>query len=473
MNNKRNVHARGYVRGKVTRIYNETMANIAELELTKVLQCISILNENLITLKEADEKILTNMWDDEKTDAVNEAAQTTEMENCDAYKVKINECLVALEERKLQLQSQRNISHNVSKLKPETAPLPTYSGGRGESLEKFLFTFEATVAAHQYTDFEKFLMLQKCVKDRAAVLLSSLEANKQCYTDAKALLENAFAAPLMQTYNTLERLIELNSSSAKDPLFLVSEMRQIKESITKLKVDINVVLQFFYWRALPESLKNQLILITNESKPTLNQIESNIFVAIERDQTKPKVKENKFEGSVKSKIDNFALSIDYKDKQTKFNVNCTLCSGEHPYFKCNAYKTPVEKLKRLKELNGCVKCGYINHTANKCKLNNLKCKICTEAHFPCLCTKVKKYEPKVDKNVKSDASIKNVNNSIVWTTQTDKFSSGFALPTFTCSVLGNIVRVMRDTGAQATLVEESLVNMCNFKVIDNNVCTYY
>lgn len=470
---KRNAHARKYVRAKVTRLCNDVAAGINSFELNKVLQCISALNEESVLLKEADNVVLSNLWDESQSDTLNEAAQTKELDVCDQYKVKMNECIVALESRRLQLQSS-NVTRNVSRLKPETAPLPTYSGEAGESLEKFLYVLEATVAAHQYTEFEKLLMLQKCVQGRASVLLKSLETDKQSYADAKTLLQDAFAAPLMQTYNVLQRLVDLNLSTNKDPLFLVSEMRQIREAIGRHKVNINTVIQFFYWRALPESLKNQLIMITNESKPNLDQIESNIFVAIERDQNKNKGTENKSDGCVKSKTNNYAMNIEYvKNDQTKSKSGktCTLCSGSHPYFQCDSYKTPVEKLKRIRELNGCVRCGYVNHTANKCKLNDLKCKICGGAHFPCLCTKPKKVYSKSESksNPEPETFALNVNNSVVWTSQAETSKSGLALPTFSCNVGDETVRVMRDTGAQATLVLDSLAEKCNLPVVDRNV----
>ena len=452
---KRLVHTRKYVRAKITRLSNEVTANINTYDVSNLKRIMNDLKDDLNALKDHDNKVLDAIWDDELADAANEKVQTLELDSIQEYKTRASNAIMLLESR---LGSSSNVlNNNVSRLKPETAPLPSYSGEPGESLEKFVYIFEATVAAHNYTDFEKFLLLQKCVQGRAATLIKSLESDKQTYIEAKTLLEAAFAAPLMQAYNTLQRLIDLKLPTSSDPLFIVSEMRQIKDSVRKLKIDMNVVLQFFYWRSLPDGIKSQLIQISNNSKPDLVQIESNIFSAIERDSM------NNCKLEVKPKSNNFAATIDYKPKD-KIDKNCSLCKENHAYYKCVNYKTPVEKLKKLRELNGCVQCGYINHTADKCRLINLKCKHCNGKHFPCLCTK-----PKPEVKRVSGKPNEQINNNIVWTSQAHSSSAGFALPTFTCFINNKTIRVMKDTGAQATLISDKIVTECNLKVVRNNV----
>lgn len=482
------VNTRGYVRARVTRTYNDVQANVDIYDLGKSNKTISSLKDDAASLKDLDDKILDLVWDDSLSDAANSVTQNTELDNIALYRDRINDILIIVEDKLKTLNlanpqsvpnlPNQNLLVNTSRLKPETAPLPTYGGERDESLEKFIFSFEAITGAHQYSDFEKFLLLQKSMKGRAVVLINSLEIDKQSYTDAKALLQEAFAAPLTQKYNALERLTDLRLPVDSDPLFLVSEVRQIKEAFNRLQIDINLVLQFFYWKALPESIKVQLINITNQCKPSLTDIENNIFQAIERDQNSCKSvsanKNSEYVGSLKRKTNAFALKVEH-GSQNKRNdrapFECTLCTEEHPYFKCPKFRTPCEKVKRLRELEGCVRCGFINHKSDNCRLSNLKCKLCGGAHFPCLCVK-NGIDYGNSKNVPDkpvSKTVRKYNNNIIWTSHAGSSVEGLALPTFTASVNDKLVRIMRDTGAQATLISDKLANSLNLNVLKNDI----
>ena len=476
---------RGYIRSKVTRLHGDITVNVSNYDHSIASRLVLTLKDHLSTLNEMDQLILTNLWDDDTPDDDNANNQAAELDRIAQYKDMINECLTLLDERIKSSSTNVTNNHNVlpifnsaSRLKPETAPLPTYGGERDESLEKFIFSFENIVNAHQYSEFEKFLLLQKCMTGRASVLITSLEADNQSYADAKALLEQAFASPLTQKYNALDRLVALNDLKDKDPLYLVSEMRQIQEMFVKLKIDVNVVLQFFYWRALPDLVKTQLVSVTNQCKPDLMSIQQNIFQAIERAHMHGIVADNSMKTPKFSKREtsNYAIKVDRKEVNSEVEnkqIVCSLCSGDHKYFKCFKYKNPSDKVSRLKELGGCTKCGQINHNNDSCKLINLKCKLCTGAHFPCLCLKdnngaISKND--VNRKVgKTDRLQSRTNNNIVWTSRVGGTADGTALPTFTAVVDNKLVRVMKDTGAQATLISKNFADKCNFEVLQKDI----
>ena len=67
-----------------------------------------------------------------------------------------------------------------------------------------------------------------------------------------------------------------------EPFKWISEVNVINEQCSNLAIDINVVLQHFFWSSLTESFRQQLISITNNSRPTLSQIIDNIFEASNR-----------------------------------------------------------------------------------------------------------------------------------------------------------------------------------------------
>jgi len=457
--------SRGHVRGRVTRLVTDIGSNLQSYSKSKILQNLAVLKECSKKLSSLDECILQGVWASVRSDAENVAAQQQELDSIAGYEDTVSEAVSKLEQALAEQsdvqRQQQSVPSAVAqavntpgfpRVKAEKIPLPTYGGESTESFEKFVSSFEAITAHQNYTDYEKFLLLKKNVQGRAAVLLNSLEYCKQTYNEAKSLLEKAFASPIVQKYNTLERLLKLKLLDNKDPLFIVSEMRQITEMVHSLKIDVDLILQFFYWRSLPADLQEHLVHITNSAKPSLKDIEDNVFAAIERTELDKSSK-----SVVKTK--NLALKVDYESKNNKIPEVCTLCSGEHRYFRCNKYVSAADKIRRLRDIKGCHKCGHNNHKTADCRMN-VVCVRCNGQHFPSLCVKA-------DAKKEKTKSVKTVNNSMVLCL--DKYSDGIVLPTFTCRVGNRVVRVLKDTGAQATLVEQDLADSLNCKVKNADV----
>ena len=61
----------------------------------------------------------------------------------------------------------------------------------------------------------------------------------------------------------------------------ISRIR-ISESCESLKIDIDAMQRYFFWHTMNESLQQNFIHITNETKPTLEKIRTHIFEAPER-----------------------------------------------------------------------------------------------------------------------------------------------------------------------------------------------
>ena len=69
---------------------------------------------------------------------------------------------------------------------------------------------------------------------------------------------------------------------------------------------------------------------------------------------------------------------------------CSLCdslgisSFDHKIMNCPKFSSPISKLSKIKDLNGCTKCGLLNHTIKQCRFKfKFKSKFCSEwhAHF--------------------------------------------------------------------------------------------
>ena len=133
-----------------------------------------------------------------------------ELNECDEYEVKFQECIARLGSRSNNTSVNRNNSNPNSSeqlrtlLKCPVAPLPTFSSGDGEDLSKFFRNFEDTIVRFNYPDYDKLLLLKQQVTGRAAILLSSLESDKQSCESAKKLLSDALASPAIQKFNLIK-----------------------------------------------------------------------------------------------------------------------------------------------------------------------------------------------------------------------------------------------------------------------------
>ena len=159
------------------------------------------------------------------------------------------------------------------------------------------------------------------------------------YDYAKKLLDKVYLSKEAQQFAILDRLSQLKMCNT-EPFKWISEVNVINEQCSNLAIDINVVLQYFFWSSLTESFRQQLISITNNSRPTLSQIIDNIFEANNR------VKEfggidgaREGEKAVGSETISMATSVDSDRSAQKVSRRfCILCSNDQ------------HKLKRLPEI---------------------------------------------------------------------------------------------------------------------------
>ena len=284
-------HKRSFLRKQVTEIHNEVSTSLAEFDRNKILKFLKKLEKLSTSLAEFDEQINASLWDKSKSLKENESIQNKVLKDCEAYNDKLSNTVVNLEEF-LKSMEVGNFSMSVDgelsnpipiqRLKPRTTPLPKYSGKLSENLEKFFYNFEGALRNANYSEYEKFILLKDSLQDRASVLIGSLEQSKQSYTEAKLLLEQAFASKEVQISETLNRLVNLKLKTYDDPMMFVSEWRMVRESISSLSIDINVVMQHFLWNSFDKSLRDIFIQMTNQNFPKLDNLEKDLFKAIER-----------------------------------------------------------------------------------------------------------------------------------------------------------------------------------------------
>lgn len=413
--------SRGHVRKQISTYHNQVtnIAFLSQMSVLKKTQTLNTVKGLLLKIEDFNEKITVLIWDETVDD--NEALFEVELDNINSYSEKISEIITILElsisnsTASSSIPSGSNPSSSstvTTKLKAPTAPLPAFSGKEGESLEKFLYQFDNIISKYNYSDYEQLLLLGGQISGRAKALVDSLELHKQSYVEATKLLTLAFASPLTQRFEAVQRLVNLKLPYGKDPYIFIAELRSIEESIKTLKIDIDVVIQFFAWTAMNDVMQTQFVQICNSNKPSLTEIKDNIFSATERyliQVKKYNLKKNNspsyqgnssYAGTKKTNIPlssqtTTSLASDIQGATSTSNSfpapSCILCKDDnkqfdHPVYKCEQYKGPKEKLDKLNSINACARCCRVNHVTADCKFKfKSKCRQCQSWHFRFLC----------------------------------------------------------------------------------------
>lgn len=463
------VNSRKYTRKLVTERHN-SKDDIDGLSQILKNQVKAQLQDYSDTLKDLNAKIQGAKWEESE----DESWLNSELKVCEDYFSKIRECLVLTE---YKAPSGSDVENARSLLKSPTAPLPTFKSEENEDLTKFFTDFEAITSLFKYSNYDKFVLLKQQVSGRALVLLNSLESDKKGYDHAKDLLVSALASKDTRTFNIIKQLTELKLEVGNDPFGYVSQMRNITEAVGKLQLDTDSFLRYFFWIGLNNKFQSILTQITNSSKPTLNQINDNFFEASDRYMIEQRNSKNvKTEKKVSTITAAADVSHDIKPKKS-FKA-CSICTklegkeADHPIFRCCKFLSPKEKIEKLKEIKGCLKCADLSHLTHGCKFKfRKKCIHCNNWHFSFLCLKQ-------DKNSNNDQSRPPMQETVSTLAITEALETTASndtsmLPTFSCTLENGLkFRALKDGGCQSNFVSMKLADSCNFKVLKDNVSLY-
>ena len=462
--------ARHYIRAKVTRVHGlVTSAQLDTLSPHKLDEYKDKLCSLKLELNDLNRSIHGVLPDD-----VDEDALIIEEE---LYEDRISEALSLLNPPVIPSNNNSSVVNSrfpvSNKLSLPTISMPIFSNDKSDSLEKFFFAFESIIGKHNLSEYEKFVYLQGQLRKGPHALVDSLDPINQTYDKAKQLLTDAFASPLTQKFDAIKKLSELKLSYNDDIYVFISSMRNITSSFSNLAIDVQTIMQYYIWNAFNDRFQNQLIQITNSTKPTLDEINECIFEASERyiklnDQISKRKSDNFSQGNYKRnerspmKTNNYAVNI------TKPQINCNLCTADnssnsnHNMRDCIKYKTPIEKVKKLESLNYCSHCSFRNHISSKCRFKfSSPCRNCKGAHLTYLCIDGGSNITKSTSNV----SCVYFNGNIV--------DDNVILPTFTMNIdngdMHRECRALYDTGSQRNFVARHIIDDLNLKVIKTNV----
>ena len=499
---KRLVSTRGNYRGQVNTLYSD-LSKFKDFDVLKRANVSSKLSRLKDELGKLDQQICELKWKvNDKVESKAEQENEKELQIIDQYSDKLAQMSNYLKSL-TPASTTANAQHFQSMLKSPTAPLPTFASSERKNLIKFFKQFEETTNRFHYSDYDKLILLKQQVKGRAATLLNSLEVDNQSYDVAKNLLIDALASPALKKFQTLKLLSELKLDSNTDPFDYIAQIRTI-ESFKNLTISNADVLQYFTWSGLNESFKSQIVQITNETRPSFEKIKEKFFEASERYQTDQKKSKSKPKGKENSKEQNskepnqtgsvgLAAQVKYDVSQNVFK-SCTLCTQSkipsHPLHKCAKYLDAKAKVKRLEELNGCTKCGKLNHSEKSCKFHfNRKCR-CGLWHFDFLCTspasnltrkKLKgsetqtesvKYKTNPPEPNKQGDCKKETASGLIYVEETLKAddSSNIILPTFSCTLSNkHDLHCLRDRGCQSNFISDVKAQKENLEVVNANI----
>lgn len=99
-------------------------------------------------------------------------------------------------------------------------------------------------------------------------------------------------------------------------------------------------------------------------------------------------KSNLFDQSY-AKATNVAKPAQISRKGCQLCVSINSSEAEnHKIFSCSRFNSPISKLSKIKELNGCTRCGLLNHTVSGCNYKFAsRCGNCNSWHAFFLCVK--------------------------------------------------------------------------------------
>lgn len=485
---------RQYVRQRVTKVHNNVTSRLETISEDDRVMYIDRLESLKLEIKDLDKKLIDRYLEQ----GISDKDLDDRINDDEVYERRIVVSLSNLRKAGSPVLTGSNAysAPRTEKLKLPEVPLPEFSNAKFQSLEKFFYNFESIVNKHNISSYEKFVYLRNQLSKSPRVLVDSLDIQEQSYENAKELLEKAFASTLTQKYEALHRLSSLKLLYNADPYTFIGDMRSIINSFKSLNIDVDTVLQYFIWNGLNDRFQNHLISITNNVKPSLDEMETHIFDATER-----YLRQNEKFKDFKSKDSkSFHKNVHEGNKQEKSstmmatNVNykrqCVLCNSDkssddnHMLRDCPVYIDPSQKVERLKSLKACTRCSYRNHETKDCHFKfSSKCKGCAGNHFTYLCvseskrnetTKVGKENPSKQRGNPSKDNThgnKSSSNGVALTealrNSTD--DNAICLPTFTCRLQSETVRVLRDSGCQRNFLCDSIAKKHNLKVLEHDI----
>lgn len=484
------VKKRSYKRQSLTKTINAIATlpvPISKEEKNFYTNKLTELKDQLIKLDDdIEEKLII------KCEAENKIEELLEIS--DRYLDSLNRSLLKLseddydnEQRSVPVMSNGNLEVPLPKLKLPNVKLPEFDG-RPDSYNKFMEILENVLSKYNLSQFEKFSYLKQQVYGSARKIVDSVPDSDSCYDVAKGLLKEAFSDKTTQQFAVIENILNLKLNSLSESYSWISNVRVLVQQLENLQITSDTFSQYFLWRGLSPHFKQQYIAVTGKSKPCLEDLVKNAFPVFDRIKESSGSPISEIGTVARGEVTAMATKVDHSARNTEkaqSRSTCALCHScrwpsNHRISCCPKFNSPILKINKIKEMNGCLKCGLLNHTIKDCKFKfSGKCFKCSKFHASFLCnveprqsfqkTGSSVQKPTIPKTDKLNDTVNtNLVNFNVMSTYND---NNILIPTFTMRLADRRVagfcdaRVMYDPASQVTFITERVLKNISYEVV--------
>lgn len=472
------------------------------VEIAFFIQKLTNVRENI---SEYDQKIQEHLLDDKYGGDLGFEDDSVKSE---AYLDVVDKLLSSLKEAKNNVRGASNShgsSNNRPKIKLPQVELPSFSG-RPEEYARFVYSFEAIIDKFDLTQFERYSYLLQQLSGSAKEIVNSVPQTEFCYDTAINLLAAAFSEKIVQQFSVIEKLVSLRLNGSGDFHHWASEVRILMDQLSALNITSKIFAQYFIWQGLNTKYKESFMAVTNQSKPDIDEIIEHSFAVASR------VGEAETKSSCLYE-ENYAMATNVAKSgvaQSGSNIKrgCQLChsvhnvdASNHKIHNCTKFSSPASKLSKIKDLDGCSRCGLLNHTVSGCNYRFAsKCGTCNSWHAFFLCLKEKNNsgskpeKSKMDKRLSEKKSydksynkpnestttetIQKDTHAVNFTVMSAQSSSDVVVPTFSVCCTKRVkgkgkkvlnIRALYDPASQVTFIASNLVDQIEHKVVKENV----
>ncbi|CAJ0595387.1 unnamed protein product [Cylicocyclus nassatus] len=248
--------------------------------------------------------------------------------------------------------------------------------GKASEFDSFWEIFEEIVDKQPYSNIEKFSILLNCCKGDAARALRMFPRTSESYDKAIQQLKTQFQDPKRVTMMMIGQLKAMKQCR-DEPRSLRNNLNDVQAIIATLRkkgevVDttnmISMVLEKFSKAVQDEVMRKEF---DSGNDWNMEDLLNNISAIVRRQEH--------LEGRKQPVEKGDELTI----FQLRTAIACTGCGRNHLFQSCPIYRTPEEKIERLKSLKACWKCFSKKHHTKDCRRPN--CSTCHGFHSVIIC----------------------------------------------------------------------------------------
>ncbi|UYV75786.1 hypothetical protein LAZ67_13001348 [Cordylochernes scorpioides] len=353
----------------------------------------------------------------------------------------------------LELKENINTKIEETKINLPKFSLPSFKGDLDQWLD-FKTTFENTIINNSsLNNIQKFKYLQSSLSGDAASIIKGFSLTPDTFDKAWLALNERYHCTRDLAYKYCNNILNIK-------YIKVTNSRNIIELIDTVKLN----------------LRNLELLGINEEQVGNMLLTTSILKKIDRKYIsyssrlinileKHRKGLDHINGKIYQKEDNVRKT--FKTYQVNTNIiKCTYCNSSHKLGTCQeiAKLSLDDRIKFVRSKNLCINCLGVNHYANHCKITTT-CEVCNKKHQTTLHIIIIIKDGKVLFQLPNTKLIQTVNHTVLSNNtsilETNIFLSTVLIKVFNSNNDELICRALIDSGAQKSLITETLADKLN------------